>query len=261
MDSLRLMRKLLQINALNELQYRANFFMQVFNAVLELAFGLVGLSIVLYHTEHLAGWARAELLAVLGVYMIIAGLTRVVIQPNMMQLMRDVHRGGLDFKLIKPVDAQILVSAWEMELWKLLEVLLGAGVLGFAVIRLGAVIGAGQALAFGLMLLCGGLIVYSFWLILTTTAFWFVQIWGLLMLFDSVYQAGRWPVTIYPTWLRLGLTFIVPVTFAVTIPAQALTGRLNWPTLLLSLALTGLFLTVSRWFWKVGLKRYAGASA
>ncbi len=261
MESLKLLRKLLQINALNELQYRANFFMQVFKSLLELAFGLVGLSIVFYHTEHLAGWAQAELLAVLGVYMVIAGITRVVIQPNMMQLMRDVHRGDLDFKLVKPVDAQLLVSTWEIELWKLLEVLLGAGVLAFAMYQLGGLVSAGQALGFGLMLLCGGLIVYSFWLLITSTAFWFVQIWGLPQLFDSVYQAGRWPVTIYPTWLRLGLTFIVPVAFAVTIPAQALTGRLNWPTLLLTLALTGFFLTASRWFWKVGLRRYAGASA
>ena len=261
MESLKLLGKLIQINALNELQYRANFFMQLFNSLLQLAFGLVGLSIVLYHTEHLGGWAQAELLAVLGVYMIIAGITRVVIQPNMMELMRAVHRGDLDFKLIKPVDAQLLVSTWEIEFWKLLEVVLGTGVLAFAMVHLGPVVGPGQALAFVLMLLCGGLIVYSFWLLLTTTAFWFVQIWGLLHLFDSVYQAGRWPVTIYPAWIRLVLTFIVPVAFAVTIPAQALTARLDWPTLVLTLALTGFFLGGSRWFWKVGLRRYAGASA
>lgn len=111
------------------------------------------------------------------------------------------------------------------------------------------------------MLLCGGLIAYSFWLLLTTTAFWFVQIWGLLPLFDSVYQAGRWPVTIYPAWIRLVLRLIVPVVFAVMIPAQALTARLDWPTLVLTLALTGFFLGASRWFWKVGLRRRAGASA
>jgi ABC-2 type transport system permease protein len=261
MEWLKLIRKFVQINALNELQYRANFVMQLFSSLLELAFGLVGLAIVFSHAEHLAGWSRAELLAVLGVYLIISGMTRVIIQPNMMRLMADIHRGNLDFMLIKPVDAQFLVSLWQIEFWKLLDVLLGAGVLTVAVVQLGTAVGLWAAAAFGLMLLCGGLIVYSFWLLLTSTAFWFVQIWGILQLFDSIYQAGRWPVTIYPTWLRLALTFLVPVAFAVTIPSQALTNRLNWSTLILTLALTGFFLTVSRRFWKAGAKRYSGASA
>ena len=46
-------------------------------------------------------------------------------------------------------------------------------------------------------------------------------------LFTGVYQAGRWPVSIYPDWLRIGLTFLVPIAFAVTVPAQAFTGRLT----------------------------------
>jgi ABC-2 type transport system permease protein len=261
MEALKLIHKFLQINALNELQYRANFFMQLFSSLLDLAFGLAGLGLVFYHTEHLAGWSQAELLAVLGVYMLIAGLTRVAIQPNMMRLMGDIHRGNLDFMLIKPVDAQFLVSAWQFEIWKLLDILMGVGVLAVAVFLMGAVTSLWQALAFVLLLVCGGLIVYSFWLILTTTAFWLVQVHGVLELFESIYQAGRWPVTIYPVWLRLSLTFLVPVAFAVTIPTQALTNRLTWGDLFLTLGLTIAILTVSRIFWKTGVKRYSGASA
>jgi ABC-2 type transport system permease protein len=261
MESLKLIAKFFQINAMNELQYRANFFMQLFNSLLDLGFGLAGLALVFYHTDNLAGWSQAELMAVLGVYMIIAGLTRVAIQPNMTRLMGDIHRGHLDFMIVKPVDVQFLVSTWQFEIWKLLDVLLGAGVLTLAVVELGTATGLGQALVFGLMLLCGGLIVYSFWLMLTSTAFWFIQVQGLLELFESIYQAGRWPVTIYPAWLRLGLTFIVPVAFAVTIPTQALTGRLSWQTVLLAIVLAGFFILISRLVWRLGLRRYSGASA
>jgi len=61
--------------------------------------------------------------------------------------------------------------------------------------------------------------------------------------------------------LRLGLTFVVPVAFAVTVPAQALTDRLSLPILLMALFVTVLALGASRWFWFRGLKSYAGASA
>jgi ABC-2 type transport system permease protein len=261
MESLRLVGKFIQINAMNELQYRANFFMALFNSLLDLVYGVAGLGLVFYHTEHLAGWSQPELIAVLGVYMLLAGLTRLAIQPNMGRLMGDIHRGNLDFMLVKPADAQFLASAWQFEIWKLLDMLLGVGVLTYAVILLGEVVGLGQALAFGLLLVCGGLIVYSFWLMLTCTAFWFIRIWGLLELFESIYTAGRWPVTIYPAWLRFGLTFLAPVAFAVTFPTEALTGRLNLATLLLAVFMAATFLTVSRLIWRAGLRRYSGASA
>jgi len=40
---------------------------------------------------------------------------------------------------------------------------------------------------------------------------------------NGLYAAGRWPVGIYPSWLRTVFTVLVPVAFAVTIPAEALT--------------------------------------
>jgi len=76
-----------------------------------------------------------------------------------------------------------------------------------------------------------------------------------------MYEAGRWPVSIYPAWLRVILTFIVPVAFAVTIPAEAAVGRLTPAMLLGGLALAAAMLILSRWFWRFGIKHYSGASA
>ena len=52
------------------------------------------------------------------------------------------------------------------------------------------------------MLLVGALTIYCFWLFITTGAFWIVNTWSILELFEGVYQTGRWPVSIYPGWLR-----------------------------------------------------------
>ena len=116
-------------------------------------------------------------------------------------------------------------------------------------------------MAFVMMLLAGAVIIYSFWLILATLSFWFVRVENILVIFQSMYEAGRWPVSLYPGWLRYGLTFVVPVAFATTVPAEALTGRLNWGTLFGALAIAALLLTLSRLFWRAGLRHYSGASA
>jgi ABC-2 type transport system permease protein len=110
-------------------------------------------------------------------------------------------------------------------------------------------------------LFAGVVIVYSFWLILATLSFWFVRVENILVIFQSMYEAGRWPVSLYPAWLRFSLTFLVPIAFATTVPAQALAGRLTWQILLGTLALAVALFVVSRFFWRVGIQRYSGASA
>jgi ABC-2 type transport system permease protein len=82
-----------------------------------------------------------------------------------------------------------------------------------------------------------------------------------LVIFQSMYEAGRWPVSLYPGWLRYGLTFIVPVAFATTVPAEALTGRLTWMTLVIAVGIAAFLFVVSRFVWRVGLRRYSGTSA
>jgi ABC-2 type transport system permease protein len=53
----------------------------------------------------------------------------------------------------------------------------------------------------------------------------------------------------------------VPVAFAVTVPAEALTGRLSLATWLGALALTCFLFILARLIWKRGLKSCGGASA
>ncbi len=250
-----------RVGAMNELQYRVNFFVQVFESLLALGTGLVGLALVFSHTQALAGWSRAELLAVMGVHILMGGLIRTTIQPNMERLMGDVREGTLDYALTKPADSQVLVSVREVRIWQTVDVALGLIVLLIAVFQLQAGVGLGQALGFAAALLLGGLMIYSFWLMLTSGAFWVVRMENIIELFQGVYLAGRWPVGIYPEWLRASLTFLVPIAFAVTVPAEALTARLTPETLLAAAALTALLLALSRRVWKAGLRRYSGASA
>jgi len=261
MDVFRLAWQFLRIGALNELQYRVNFFVQVFHAVLELGTGLVGLGLVFSHTADLRGWTSMELLAVMGVHILMGGLIRTTIQPNMLRLLNEVQEGTLDYALTKPADAQVLVSIREFRLWQSVDIVMGAVVLGVAVARVQAGVGIWHALGFAAALSFGGLMIYSFWLIITTGAFWVVRMENVIELFQGIYAAGRWPVGVYPRWLRTGLTFLVPVAFAVTVPAEALTGRLTWQTLLAAAGLAAFFLALSRGVWKTGLRRYSGASA
>jgi ABC-2 type transport system permease protein len=261
MKVLRLLFVFFRIGVLTETAYRANFFIQLFQSLLELGTSLAGLAVIFTYTNSLGGWLPDEMLALVGVYFLMGGIISLVIQPGMSALIDSVRDGTLDFILTKPEDAQLLVSIQRISIWSLLDVVMGIGVLVTALVLLKESVGVGAAIEFIAMLLVGGVIVYSFWLILASLSFWLVRVENLLEIFQSMYQAGRWPVSLYPSWLRFALTFIVPVAFAITVPVEALTGRLDILTLLGAIGLAILLFVIARVVWRLGLRHYAGASA
>ena len=261
MRPLRLLWIYFRVGALNELQYRANFVIQLFQSAIALGTGLAVLALVFSHTTALDGWTPAELLAVMGVHTLMGGIIGMSIQPNMERLMDDIRQGTFDFVLTKPEDAQVLASVREVRIWRGVDILVGLIVVVFAVSQLGVGFSAFQALAFTVALVLGALMIYCFWLLLTTAAFWVVRMDEIANLFEGVYQSGRWPVTIYPGWLRIGLTYLVPIAFAVTVPAQALTSRLTLDTLAVATGFAIVLMLLTRWLWRFGLRHYSGASA
>jgi ABC-2 type transport system permease protein len=261
MNYLRLLIAFFWIGVVSEATYRVNFFFQLFQSLVSLGVAIIGLQVVFSYTGTLGGWEQDQVLALVGVYLFVGGIIGLVIQPAMQQFIESVRDGTLDFTLTKPEDAQVLVSIRQVNIWSLTDIALGLGVLAFALARLGEKVGGIETAEFLLMLMAGAVIIYSFFLILATLSFWFVRVENFLTIFQSMYEAGRWPVSLYPGWLRYGLTFVVPVAFATTVPAEALIGRLSWVTLLVAISIAVFLFVVSRVFWRVGLSHYSGTSA
>ena len=251
----------LRIGVMNELQYRVNFALQVLQSLLAVATGLVVLWLVYSYTAELNGWSESELLALLGIQILMGGLIRALVQPNMLRLMDEVRDGKLDYALTKPVDAQVLVSVRQVEVWQAVDIVSGAVVLLVALTRLGGDLGPADLAAFALALALGAVMIYCFWLVITTVSFWVVRMDHVNELWEGVFQTGRFPVGIYPGWLRFSVTFLVPIAFAVTVPAEAVTSRLDWQTFVLAVVFAIVLFAFTRWFWRVGLRNYTGASA
>jgi ABC-2 type transport system permease protein len=261
MRTLRLVALHLRVIAMFEMQYRVNFFLQLFQSLLATATGLAVLALVYAQVDELNGWSRPELLVVLGVFTVLGGLIQAVFKPAMVQLMEEVVDGKLDYVLAKPVDAQLLVSIRAVKFWQGVDVVVGTVVMAVGAARLQPRPGPAEVLTFLATLGMAAVMLYCFLLLLATSAFWFVRVDSFVESFDGIYQAGRWPVGIYPGWLRIGLTVVVPVGFAVTVPAQALTNQLGWPTLVAAAALATGLAVLTRVCWRLGLRHYAGASS
>jgi ABC-2 type transport system permease protein len=258
---MRLLWLSLRLGVLHELEYRANFLVQLLTSAIGAATLLALLAAIQRHADTLAGWRPAELLALWGVFHVLTGLIGAVVQPSFQRLIEEVGDGRLDFVLTKPADAQLLASLRRVEVWRLADVVLGLLLLGAGLAQLGGRVGVGEAAAFVVALAAGAAVAYSCCLALAAVAFWSPRMENALLLFLSLWETGRWPVAIYPGWLRGLVTFLLPVALATTLPAEALTGRATATSLLAAVVLAAALLLASRRLWQAGLRRYAGASA
>ena len=160
---------------MNELQYRVNFVVQLFQSLIALGVGLVVLALVYSHTDELNGWSQSELLCVLGIQILMGGAIKTFIQPNMTRLMDEVREGKLDYALTKPEDAQLLVSVREVRIWQAVDLFSGAIRPGRR--RVGAHDERGRARRARLRgrARARRVMIYCFWLAITTGAFWVVR--------------------------------------------------------------------------------------
>jgi ABC-2 type transport system permease protein len=246
-----------------ETAYRANFSISLLHSILALATGLLSLGIVFNQVDDLRGWDFASAQMVLGVFLIVAALRGLVIGPSLDSLAGmdgEVWRGAFDFTLLRPVRTQFLVSVRRWRLFALFDLLLGLLVLATALMRAGTAVGATQLIAFGLALLAGLLVLYAVLLAAASLVFWFP---GFMIgwIFDAVFQMARYPVGVYPGWLRLVLTWVVPVAIMTTVPATALAGELPRGLLPASLALAAMLVIAASLLFRAGLRRYASASS
>lgn len=251
----------LRIGVMNELQYRANFVIQLLQSFVAIGTGLVVLALIFDRTDQLDGWSRPQLLVVMGVFTFVGGIIGFAIEPNMGRVMGDVHQGTFDYVLTKPVDSQLLASVREFRLWRLTDAVVGIAVLVWGLAELDQPIGVAEAASFLVTLVAGSILIYCLWLVLTTGSFWFTRMHMVQELFAGLYRAGQYPVTIYPVWLRLSLTYLVPIGFAVTVPSESLTGRLTAERLVVTAVFVIAAFAATRLVWKIGTRRYAGASA
>ena len=118
-----------------------------------------------------------------------------------------------------------------------------------------------QILTFILLATTGTLVIYSLWIVLIAMTFWFTKFDNNVTILQALLDAGRYPATVYPVWLRVIVTFIIPIAVATTIPLQALRGDLTLASTLLFASIGFISFGIASQIWKAGLKRYSGASS
>ena len=260
---LRIISSFIRASLQEEMAYRSNFWISLLNSLLNLITGVLGVVVLFGQVDSINGWDFASTLVILGVYLSVWALRGLFIGPSLEALSGmdgEVWTGKLDFTLMQPVDVQFQASFRHWRLFRLFDLILGLGVLFAASQNLAGTVNPINFVAFLFSLLIGIFILYSILLIFAGLVFWspgFLFTW----VFDGIFQMARYPVGIYPNWVRLILTWVIPVGLITTVPAQALSGDMSEWLFIGAILFAVVLFSIGTAVFRIGLRRYASASS
>lgn len=246
---------------LTNLEYRANFVISVVLSLISVGWSVAGAAVFYLHTDTIGEWEFNQLLVVLGLFVVFLGFIEAIMYPNVKEIVEHIRMGTMDFILTKPINSQFHASLRRLDIWKLGDILLGVGLVAYAMTQLETQLAVGDVAVFLVLCICALIILYALVMLLITSAFWFVELENVMELLFTFFDAGRFPVTIFPFWLRITLTFVVPIAFVTTVPASALIGRLDPAFVLGSVVVAAGLFTASALFWQYAVRHYSSASS
>jgi ABC-2 type transport system permease protein len=243
------------------MQYRAEFFVGLFMAEFYVFWNVVPMFVLWGQRPTIAGWSLEEAALVTAWFTFLRAVLDGAVQPSLQAVVEHIRKGTLDFVLLKPADTQFLVSTAKFEVFNVFDSLFAVGLAAWGLHRLHRVPTLTQVAVALALTVAAAALLYALAILVISAAFYVVRLDNLIYLFNSVFDAARWPSTVFRGFWRVLFTFVVPLALMTTYPALALLGRLDPATAAKAFAGAVVFVLAARFVWRRAIGHYRSASS
>lgn len=263
-----------------DLSFRSNFLIECVSSICWVLMNLGFYLLIFQYTREIGpgtGWGKYEFFVFLATTMFVNSIVQAFFMPNAQEFSELIRTGRLDFALLKPIDAQFLVSLHRVDWSSLANFAVGLVLLAYSLYQLTTRpvaplrLHAALLLLYPLYIACGVLILYSLMISLAATSIWLGRNQTLYNFWFYITNFSRYPMEIYSGgWgapLQWFFTFIIPVLVVVNVPARLLALPLDWqsprvwwlPAFAMVATVGSIF--ASRWVFQRALLAYRSASS
>ena len=183
---------LIQLRASSQMAmaYRVEFFFQGLTALFWSATTFVPLSVAFHRDAPIPGWTFDEALVVLGLFLVLKSILQGAVNPSLLTVVDHIRHGTLDFVLLKPADAQFLVSTAKFDPSSVVGFVMSGALLVTAFVRLGRCPSPGHVLLALMLMSLAVAVIYSLWILVVSAAFYVVRVDNLSYLLTSISRCG-----------------------------------------------------------------------
>lgn len=243
------------------MQYRWDFVLSGGLSLLWTLSGLVPFYVAFHERPPVEGWTYDSALVVVAVFTLLRAVLDGAVNPSLLTVVDQIRMGTFDFVLLKPADAQFLVSTTKFNVFRVVDVLAGLTLATVAFVHMGRAPTLWGVFSALVMLGAATVVLYSIWILVISAAFWVVKVDNLAYLFSSIFDFARWPVTVFKGVWRIIFTFVIPIGIMTTYPAEAILGTLTPHLFVGTLCGAAVFGLIARLVWTKALGHYTSASS
>jgi ABC-2 type transport system permease protein len=244
-----------------DMAYRLDFISNLVSSVGWVNYSLVLILVLNSVTGGFGGWDKSQMLLLIGSWMINNGLAYFFFYRNMKQVVNDVHKGDLDYVLIKPLDSQFFVSFRRVILNAMCGVIEGFIVVIYALTAMNVAPSPFDVIKYFILTAVSLSLYYSIWFFAASLSIHFILADNLFYAVPDLAEVSKFPGSAYPKNLEYVFSSLIPIILFTTFPAEAIMGQQSTLKFFYAIVVGIIFFCFTRWFWFWSLKRYTSASS
>ena len=243
---------------ISRLEYKKDTIISILSFLFSNACSLCSIYFILRAIPSLKGYSIAEVGFFYGFSMLPIALDHLFSDEFWLVAYRRVQLGDMDMHFLRPVPVIFQMFAETFQPDGFGEVIVGVTMMIVCGINLEATITFGAVFVLIIGAIFGAMIITSFKIIFSSLAFIFKRSGPLLQIIYNFTNYAKYPISIYPKFIRIILIFVLPFGLFVSLPINTLLyGSYN--PYLLSLWIAGvaiIFFALSVFIWTRCEKRY-----
>lgn len=250
-----------RIQLMRMFEYRANFLFWAVVSLMWTAFNFLFFSLIVGITGNLGGWNHDQMFLLLGVFTLVDSILWSFFRGNMVKFTSDIYDGSFNMVLTKPIDAQFWLMIRENDYNNIFRAILGIAVMLQALAHLHLQPSPLQVISFLILLLASLTLIYATWFILSTFAFYVERLNNINEIIPNLERLYQVPHQIYKGIASTIFTVLIPLGLVSSVPSQALLGNASLFTSLYLIIFSICLIFISRAFFHISIKKYAGIAS
>ncbi len=250
---------------IREMSFRGHFIVNVASELLWMGLLLVFVRVIFSKTSDVRGWNEEQYLFLMGTHMLVTSLFGAFFYDNCWRLAEMVRTGDLDFVLLRPASAQVLLSFERVDYSSLARIPIGGALCGYAVVMLDQTVDFVHLGLFFVLVLSGVVILYSLLFMFAVTSVWLIRGTSIDHLWFYATSLARYPAEIYRRFaggfLYFALVFVVPLLMVANLPANVMVRAFDPYLAAYFVASALVLLGTSSVVFRFALKWYRSASS
>ena len=260
---LNVLASLIRASIRSQMQYRASFVLWSVGNFSAVGVEFLGLWALFARFGDLPGWSLAQVAVLYGIVNAAFALAEMA-GRGFDQFAPLVRSGEFDRFLLRPQPTALLLAGQIFELSRVGRLVAGGVTLAWGASHAGVHWDLGKLATLGGAILGGALIFYGVLVLQATLCFFTVESLEIVnaLTYGGI-TAAQLPLTLYPNWIRLLFTYVVPLACMNYLPAAVLFDKPDaalWKAL--SAPFVGVaFLTLALQAWKLGERKYSSVGS